>query len=429
MQINSVALTGQGKNSAPWIAGVTALILIGGVIGAYAHTAQTQAPAATSSQTAAQKYKNIQVLKDIPADELIPSMQFITASLGVECEFCHVAGPSGNLEFDKDDKKEKKVARQMMQMMFAINKNNFEGERKVSCNTCHRGSPHPQAIPAILAETTKPEPMAEHEHDMGPASLPPGNPVLAKYLQALGGESSLANVSTRVEMGKALMPEGPAIPITIYTKAPDQRVSEMHTPKGDSVTAYNGQAGWIAFPGRPLRGMSASDQMAAKLDAEAFYPNSLGQQFSELKLQEQPEKIGDHETDVVLGLNEGQPPVKFYFDKTSGLLLRMVHYTDTPLGLNPTQLDFADYRSVDGVKTPYRWTIARPSGAFTIQIDEVKQNVAIDEAKFAEPKPAPAAMPGSMPGHAPGNAMPQGPKPPQGAVPPGGTAAPPSGAM
>ena len=48
--------------------------------------------------------------------------------------------------------------------------------------------------------------------------------------------------------------------------------------------------------------------------------------------------------------------MKFYFDKTSGLLLRMVHYTDTPLGLNPTQVDFADYRAVDGVKTPYRWT-------------------------------------------------------------------------
>ena len=65
------------------------------------------------------------------------------------------------------------------------------------------------------------------------------------------------------------------------------------------------------------------------------------------------EKVGDHETNVVLGLTKGQPPVKLYFDKDSGLLLRMVHYTDTPLGLNPTQVDFADYRDVGGVKTPY----------------------------------------------------------------------------
>ena len=75
---------------------------------------------------------------------------------------------AGKFEFDKDDKDEKKTAREMMQMMFAINKNNFDGKRGVTCNTCHRGSPHPQAIPAILAEAPKPEAMeAMHEHEHG----------------------------------------------------------------------------------------------------------------------------------------------------------------------------------------------------------------------------------------------------------------------
>ena len=130
----------------------------------------------------------------------------------------------------------------------------------------------------------------------------------------------------------------------------------------------------------------------------------------------------------MLGLSKGQPPVKFYFDQSSGLLLRMVHYTETPLGLNPTQVDFSDYRAVDGVKTPYRWTIARPSGAFTIQIDEVKQNVPIDAARFEEPKPTsmPAPASGQASPHAPG-AAPQGPKPPQESLPPTGGAPAPSG--
>ena len=121
---------------------------------------------------------------------------------------------------------------------------------------------------------------------------------------------------------------------------------------------------------------------------------------------------------------KGQPPVKFYFDKSSGLLLRMVHYTETPLGLNPTQVDFTDYRAVDGVKTPYRWTIARPSGAFTIQIDEVKQNVPIDAARFEAPKPSePSAGQSAPPAQSPPPASrPQGPKPPQESVPPTGGA-------
>ncbi len=406
------------------------MLLAGTVAGLYAQSAhRPSAPSTAPGETAGKKFKNVQVLKEIPADQLIPSMQFISASLGVECDFCHVEN-AGKMEFDKDDKKEKKVARKMMQMMFSINQNNFEGEREVTCNTCHRGSPHPQAIPAILAEGPKPEVMPQPQQNMKPAEMPSAGPVLAKYIQALGGQAALAKVSSRVETGKALMPDGPATPISIYTQAPDKRVSVMHTPKGDSVTAYNGQGGWLSFPGRPLREMSSSDQLAARLDAEAFYPNLLQQQFSELKLKGSAEKVGDHETDVVLGIVKGEPPVKFYFDKSSGLLLRMVHYTDTPLGLNPTQVDFTDYRAVDGVKTPYRWTIARPSGAFTIQIDDVKQNVPIDAARFEEPKPAampapPAnqASPPSEP-HAPG-AAPQGPKPPQESVPPsGGTPAP-----
>lgn len=249
-----------------------------------------------------------------------------------------------------------------------------------------------------MAEAPKPGAMeAMHTPSDNPASLPSAAPVLAHYIQAVGGEAALGRVSTRVEKGSALMPDGPPLAIDIYTKAPDERVSVMHTPKGESVTAYNGQAGWISFPNRPLREMSAPDQMAAKLDAEAFYPLQLEHEFNELKLQDQPEKIDDHETNVVLGLSKGQPPVKLYFDKASGLLLRMMHYAETPLGLNPTQVDFADYREIDGVKTPMRWTISRPSGSFTIKIDEAKDNAPIDDARFVKP-PATVTAP-SQGGH------------------------------
>jgi hypothetical protein len=272
-------------------------------------------------------------------------------------------------------------------MMFAINKNNFDGHRGVTCNTCHRGSPHPQAIPAIMSEASKPEAIPAHEHTDDPAKLLSGAPVFAKYIQAVGGESALDKISSRVEKGSTAMPDGHSMAIEIFTQAPDQRVSAMHTPKGDSVTAYNGQAGWISSPGRPLREMSAPDQEAARLDAETFYPTALEHSFAELKLQDHAEKVGSQDADVVLGLNKGQPPVKLYFAKDSGLLVRMVHYADTPLGMNPTQVDFADYRDVGGVKTPYRWTIARPSGEFTIQVEKVEQNVPIDAGKFVKPAP------------------------------------------
>ncbi len=227
------------------IAGAIVLVLLGGVwSGHRALAAATPQQGSPPPKTAGLVFKNIQVLKDIPADQLIPTMQFITGSLGVECDFCHV-----ERQFDKDDKPEKKTARRMMEMMFAINKDNFKGEREVTCNTCHRGSPHPQGIPAIVAVGPEPEAMeAMHEHEEHGAEMASGKPAMDKFIQASGGKAALDKVTTRVENANAQILGGKPLPIDIYSKAPDERVSAMHSPRGDSVTAYNGHEGWIARP-------------------------------------------------------------------------------------------------------------------------------------------------------------------------------------
>jgi photosynthetic reaction center cytochrome c subunit len=95
--------------------------------------------------------------------------------------------------------------------------------------------------------------------------------------------------------------------------------------------------------------------------------------------------VGDHDAYLLVGQREGKPPLRLYFDEKSGLLVRLVRYGETPFGLMPTQIDYADYREAGGVKMPFRWTLARPSGRFTIQVSEVKQNAAVDDAKFAKP--------------------------------------------
>src|ERR1700685_2400039 len=79
--------------------------------------AQSRAPQSLAPPKLAEdQFKNIKVLKGVPADQIFPSMQFITASLGVECEYCHVR-EGQKLVFEKDDKKTKVTARKMMEMM------------------------------------------------------------------------------------------------------------------------------------------------------------------------------------------------------------------------------------------------------------------------------------------------------------------------
>jgi photosynthetic reaction center cytochrome c subunit len=369
--------------------GIIAVLVTGVVV---MEVAKAQGPenaqravTAAAPKKAEEQYKNVQVLKGIPADQLIPSMQFITASLGVECEFCHVQGA-----FEKDDKKSKQTARKMMEMMFAINKDNFGGQREVTCYSCHRGSPNPVGTPTVMGEESKlaagearPE---EKNSDSAPGKMangPTADQLFDKYLQAAGGGAAIEKITSRVMTGTITFGDR-NVPIDIYSKDPDKRISFTHTPDGDSVTAFNGREGWLGFPGRPVREMHGSDNDAAAMDADLHFAAHLKEMFGEAQVQG-TEKIGDHDSYLVIGKREGKPPLKLYFDAQSGLLVRLVRYGETPLGRMPTQIDYADYRDAGGVKIPFRWTLARPSGRFTIQVSDVKENVPVDDAKFDKP--------------------------------------------
>ena len=160
----------------------------------------------------------------------------------------------------------------------------------------------------------------------------------------------------------------------------------MHLPNGESITAFDGKQGWLSNAGHPHM-MSAAENDAVRIDSDLYFAARVKNLYKKFTVVP-GEKIDAHDTYLVIGRNEGQPPLRLYFDQQSGLLLRLVRYAETPLGRNPTQIDYADYRDTDGVKIPYRWTLARPGNRFTIQVDQVQQNVPVDDAKFTPP-PAP----------------------------------------
>jgi hypothetical protein len=346
--------------------------------------AAAQAVPVDASKTASQQFKNVQVLKNVPADQLIPAMQFITASLGVECDYCHV-----ERAFDKDDKKTKLTARKMMEMMLTINSENFENHREVTCYTCHQGSPKPVSVPVIWAQEKMPEMMAGMT--MSATGNPTAESLLDNYLAAVGGANALKKISSRVAKGSVTAFGDQHMAVDIYAKAPDKRLSVMHLKSGESVTAYNGTVGWLRVPGR-VHMMNAQESFGAKMDADFAFPVDVKSLYSRWET-ESGEKIDGHDTWLVVGHKEGEPPLRLNLDQKSGLLVRLIRYADSPLGYNPTQIDYGDYRTVDGVKVPFRWTVARPGNRFTIQVEQLQQNVPVDDAKFVPPPPTPPGAP------------------------------------
>ena len=144
--------------------------------------------------------------------------------------------------------------------------------------------------------------------------------------------------------------------------------------------------GWTAVPVRGVRDMTASDLDGARLDDIVFSPRQAQQLFTEMKVDKM-EKVSDRETYVVRGIRQNYPPVLLYLDKDAGLLLRMVRYTDSPFGMIPTQIDYADYRNVDGVMVAFKRTITSPLDHQVIVVEKVQQNIPIDGSRFAKPQP------------------------------------------
>jgi photosynthetic reaction center cytochrome c subunit len=327
------------------------------------------------------RFRNLQVLKDIPPDQLIPAMQFISASLGVECEFCHVRDA-----FDKDDKQTKQTARRMIRMMFALDADQFRGERAVTCYTCHRGSAKPVSIPMVdstapyVSEARSTANLAAQ----GRTDLPSADDVIKKYIRGVGGAAAIQNVLSRVENGTVTFGGGPSFPVEILSKSPARQAMIVHLPAGDSSAVFDSQNGWFRSPASPVRDMPEADIEGAKLDADLQFPINVETTYQELKVI-RTERINDRDAILLFATNSSGPPLELYFDRETGLLLRQMRFGSSPVGLNPTQIDYGDYKRFDGVQVPLHIVITRPNRTLNIHLLQVTQNVPVDDAKFAHP--------------------------------------------
>jgi photosynthetic reaction center cytochrome c subunit len=283
--------------------------------------ASAQGPVASPDKTSSQVFKNIKVFNNIPSDQLIPSMQFISAALGVQCEYCHV-----ERAFERDDKKPKQIARRMIQMTMALNEQNFEGKQIVSCYSCHRGHPKPISIP-VIPDT--PLPFARSpELQTVSGDLPKADEVVRRYAQTLGGRDQITRLTSI--SAKGTLEAGPArFPIEVLKAKPNRVSISIYYPQGASISNFDGTLGWILSPGRPLRAMDSSELDATTMDGALPFTSDLKSLFPDLETVRR-EQIGDQETLVLQATRPNLPPIEFYFDRSTGLLVRLVRYARSP---------------------------------------------------------------------------------------------------
>jgi photosynthetic reaction center cytochrome c subunit len=342
---------------------------------------------------AEQAFKNVQLLKEAPVDEFLETMGFFAASTGMNCTECHSEESSGNWARYADDTPLKQKARMMIVMVTTLNRGSFGGKRMVTCWTCHRGTRNPRVIPDLSIQYSD---MIEAEPDeilAETAGVPSVDQILNKYIEALGGAQRVSNLTSFAGKGTYAGYETAfqKVPVDVLAKAPDQRATIAHMLDGDSISTFDGHLGWLASPETlkpmPLIELTGGALDGAKVDAELSFPARIKQTLTDWRVG-YPEMIDNKEVQVLQGrLNPGGLPVKLYFDSNSGLLVRLVRYTNSLVGVNPTQIDYSEYRDVSGVKLPYRWIVTWTDGRSTIELSELRANVPINATKFAKPTP------------------------------------------
>jgi hypothetical protein len=363
---------------------VTALFVVCVGLVAFAPAGQTsnQQPVAVAppaEKTVEQVQKNIKVLSGLPQSQLIPVMNFMSSSLGVRCTYCHVNKDS-KWDFVTDEKPEKNTARQMIKMVLAVNKDTFRGNTEVSCYTCHRGRTNPVSIPSlpIAAAVSQPSATETKPGEAKPAEdAPTADQILAKYTEALGGNAAIEKLTSRTMKGTHITSGDITFGYEVYQSAPDKMYAVLHTAKqGDIEQGFDGAIGWQ----KNTRGVRVleGDQLVEL--------RRVANLLADIKLKEQ-DKFGDREVYVLRGITTDNRRERLYFDVQTGLLIRRISNLPTMIAMIPEQVDFEDYKSLDGLMMPFTIRISSvdPNITSTRKFTEVKLNVPVDATKFNKP--------------------------------------------
>ncbi len=353
--------------------------------------AQAGRPAAAAKPKMVEDvFKNVQALKGIGVDDFMLTMGIMSAAVGSDCVGCHPSAGTDHVDWALDTGR-KRTARRMVQMVAAINRDNFNGRQIVTCWTCHRGRDRPVTTPTLDAVYGPPTEEADDVLTQA-QGVPSVDQVLDKYLEAIGGAENVARVTSFVASGKSVGYRGfgGGGVVEVSAQAPDKRATHIRFPeypdRGVSVRTYDGRGGWIATPLAvvPKYELAGSERDGARLDAVLSFPAQIKQALTNLRVGP-PSTIGDKDVMVLQGNGANGTLATLYFDDASGLLVRMVRHGRSPIGRVPTQVDYFDYRDVGSIKFPFRWTFAWLDGRDDFEFTDVKVNVPIDAARFGEP--------------------------------------------
>ncbi len=220
------------------------------------------------------------------------------------------------------------------------------------------------------------------EYNPSVSKIPAGvtvKTVLDGYIIAIGGRENIEKVKEKVSVIKGSI-QGMEIKITISQKAPNKLLQSLDAGGMEQTTIFDGTKGKQIAMGNevPLEG---NDLLETKLEATLnlfldYKKHGITEELTSV------EKVnGKDAYKVTLTLPNENKWIQFY-DVDSGLLVKQTSTKKAPQGTFTAAITFDDYREVEGVKYPFKFSQTVGAQSMDMEVESIEINSGLSDSLF-----------------------------------------------
>ncbi|HEX6730966.1 MAG TPA: hypothetical protein VF074_13170 [Pyrinomonadaceae bacterium] len=209
--------------------------------------------------------------------------------------------------------------------------------------------------------------------------------IFTRYTEAVGGQEAIDRVTSYKTKGTFEL-LGRRGAIEVWGKDPNKNLTIIEFPLiGTVKKGFDGQTQWAQTPAGTVSDSSEQEIAEVERDAEIYRAGKIKSLYQQVKLESKA-RLSGRDVYMVEGIPAKGPSEKLFFDVENGLLVRWDMARKHPKrGTVFVKVHLSDYKDIDGVKVPHKVRFAFESFNFTITVDELQHNIAIDDAVFRKP--------------------------------------------
>lgn len=220
----------------------------------------------------------------------------------------------------------------------------FSGCASTGAGSADAGAP---AVARASAAAAAPDLKSE----MGDNGLPTVRAILARFVDAIGGEKALRAHSSSTAKGRfVLAAMGVEGELTIKAAAPNKVHQIIETPMGSMETGYDGTVGWSVNPFTGDSILDGTALAAARAQAEFLGPLNYDAHYPTQETLEETEFNGQAAYKVRLVDSAGGETIQYYA-RDSSLLVGTEATQEGPQGAAEVTIMISDYKDFGGVLT------------------------------------------------------------------------------